>query len=954
MKLLKPFLLLITFGIVSILPSHLKAQSWKKLVAGKDYETHSFLLKLKPKANFSVRKQSIFAASFQDQLTVIKGKIAPIYPHYQPPSQALRTHQPGLPKAPDLSLLYRIDFQANISVLEAMQQLNNPALIEYMEPSFLHTTQMLTPNDPLYTDQESYLKKVQAELAWDITQGYSEVIIAITDTGLDMDHPDLVNNIYRNADEIDENGIDDDNDGYVDNVLGWDFIGASLDSPNPDNNPDIGANGQAHGTHVTGSIGASLGNNIGIAGIAPNCKLLIIKIGDDSGVNKVARGYEAIVYAADQGAHIINASWGGVSNLHSKVEQDAITYATSKGALVITSAGNTNSDALYQDPSAYQFVMSVASVNNQDAKSGFSNYGKNTDLSAPGESIMSTVADGRYNVLQGPSMASAIVAGAAALVKSKYPKATGLQIAEILKATSDDIQSLNPGFTNDLGKGRLNILRALTEGNLPAIRMTEIPTLEEDNNVLQISSTFTNLLANTTDPVTIKVSGESSFFEINEDSLTTPSSLDSLGTYNNSNARLELKLKANAPRHWITTLAFTYRAGTYQATEYLTVKLRSNDYLTVEKNQVKVTLSDYGRIGNDENLNYLQGEGLVYKNNRLLFSSGLMIGKSATQLVDAVQSDEAPLLFHDHFTPTQPITAVTQPKLADFEYEGIVTDANAGDGRLGLEIKTRYYIWNKPPNDKFLVLEHTITNTSNETHENLYAGWFSDWDVNPASGGNNLNLARWDETFKLGYVYSIEDETASFGGVALVSNDLAPAYYALVNQNISGNENILSDGFSNAEKFKTLSSGTTNNIAPVSGATDVSQVVGAGPFTLEPNASTTITFAFVVGDNLEDVQTQTETIQQLLNGVSNLAPTLKAKNRLEIRPNPNDGSFLIKTGGILIKDIQIVSLQGQLILEKSLVNDTKLSLQLKGLASGVYLLQASTSIGLITKRIIVR
>ncbi|OJJ14954.1 hypothetical protein BKI52_41105 [marine bacterium AO1-C] len=953
MNLLKPAQLFITLCIACLLPCKLKAQDWKKLVAGKDYEKHTVLLKLKPQADFSVRKQSIFSASFQDRLSQIQGEIAPIFPNYQPPTQALRTTQVGLPKAPNLSLLYRINFKANVSVEEAIQRLNDPSLIEYIEPSFLHTTQMLTPNDPLYSNQESYLKKIKADLAWDITKGSSEVIIAITDTGLDMDHPDLINNIYKNTDEIDENGIDDDNDGYVDNVLGWDFIGSSLDNPTPDNNPDIGANGQEHGTHVTGIIGASLDNNVGIAGLAPNCKLLIVKIGDDSGINQVARGYEAIVYAADQGAHIINASWGGVSDLHSKVEQEAITYATSKGALVITSAGNTNTNTLYQDPSAYQFVMSVASVNNQDAKSGFSNYGENTDISAPGESIMSTIANGLYNVRQGTSMASAIVAGAAALVKSKYPKATGLQIAEILKATSDDIQSLNPSFGNGLGKGRVNILRALTETTPPAIRMTEQVTLVEEADILKISSTFTNLLANTTAPVTIKVTGESTFFEVAEDSITTSSNLDSLATFNNSSTPLQLKFKADVPRHWITTLTFTYRAGTYQATENLTVKLRSNDYLTIEKNQVKVTLSDYGRVGNDENLNYLQGEGLVYKNNRLLFSSGLMIGKSATRLVDAVQSDVTPF-FHDHFTPTQPITAVTNPKLADFEYEGIVTDANAGSNRLGLEIKTRYYVWNKPPNDKFIVLEHTITNTSTETHENLYAGWFADWDVNPASGGNNLNQARWDETFKLGYVYSIESETSNFGGIALVSSDVNPAYYALVNENITGNENILSDGFSNDEKFKTLSSGTTNNTAPVSGATDVSQVVGAGPFTLAPNASTTITFAFVVGDNLEDIQTQTEAIQQLLNGVSNLSPTLSTKNRLTISPNPNEGSFQVKTGGVLIKNIEIVGLQGQLMLTKALVNDTKLNLNLKDLPSGVYFLRAYTTAGFVTKKIVIR
>ena len=954
MNLLTPFRFVTFLFIVSLVPIQLKAQFSKKLVAGKDYEAHSFLLKIKPKANVSVRKQSIFSSSFQSQLASLQGQIKPLFPHYQPPTKALRTTQTGLPKTPDLSLLYRIDFKSNISVQEAMGRINNPQIIEYAEPSYLHTTQVLTPNDPLYTDQTGYLTKIKADLAWDITTGSSEVIIAVTDTGLDMDHPDLVNNIYKNPGEIAENGIDDDNDGYVDNLLGWDFIGSSLDDPVGDNNPDIGSNGQEHGTHVAGIIGASLNNNLGITGVAPNCRLLIIKIGDDSGINRVARGYEAIVYAADQGAHIINASWGGVSDLHSKVEQEAITYATSKGALVITSAGNTNSNSLFQDPSAHQFVMSVASVSTQDVKSGFSDYGKNTDICAPGENIMSTIANGQYNVRQGTSMASAVVAGAAALIKSKYPNATGLQIAEILKATSDNIQGFNPAIKDDLGSGRLNILRALTEAPPPAVRMTERITLNEDAGVLNISSTFTNLLANTTAPVTIKVVGESSFFEITEDSLTTPKNLDSLETFNNTSTPLQLKFKADAPRHWITSLAFTYRSGAYEATEYITVKLRSNDYLTIEKNQLKVTVSNYGRIGNDENLNYLQGDGLVYKNNRLLYSSGLMIGKSDTKLVSAVQSDEAPLFFHDHFTPTQPIRTITTPTLADFEYEGTVTDANAGTNSLGLQIQTRYYLWNKFPNDKFLVLEHTINNTSNETHENLYAGWFADWDIDPVTGGNNLNQARWDETHKLGYVTSTEGENPVYGGIAVINSDTGATYYALVNQNISGNENILSDGFSNAEKFKTLSSGTSNNVAPITGATDVSHVVGSGPFTLAPGQSTKITFAFVVGDNLEDLQTQAQTVQQLLNGVSSVSPLTNTRNEIKIHPNPNNGIFKVKTGGVLIRRIAVIDLRGHLIREKQLVNDTKLNLNLSNEPAGIYLLRVYTSSGVITKKIVVK
>lgn len=947
-----------TLGILTsfaFILSPVQAQQHKKLLEGQDYESHTFLVKLKPKTDQAGRRVSVFAPGFQKKLRSIQGKMTKVFPQMLSSlSQTQRTHRKGLPRTPDLSLLYRVDFKTNVPVTEAIRRLKDQDLIAYAEPSYLHHPQAITPNDPLFNDQKSYLAKIKAELAWDITKGSPDVIIAVTDTGLDMDHPDLVNNIYKNTDEVAENGVDDDNDGYIDNYIGWDFIGSSLANPTPDNNPDIGSSGQDHGTHVTGIIGASIDNNLGIAGIAPNCKLLILKIGDDSGVNKVARGYEAIVYAADQGAHIINASWGGTTNLQSKVEQEAITYATSKGALVITSAGNTNSNLLYEAPSAYQFVMSVASVSTQDAKSGFSNYGKNTDISAPGENIMSTTAKGTYNVRQGTSMASAVVAGAAALVKSRYPKLSGLQVAELLRVTSDNIQGLNPAFSNDLGNGRLNILRALTEAPPPSIRLTKILKLDHQGDMLNISSTFTNLLAGTSTPVKITVTGNNAYFETTQASLTTPQKLDSLDNFSNSGSPLQLKFKPNAPRHWITTLSFTYEAGSYKATEYVTVKLRSNDYLTIEKNQLKITLSNYGRLGNDENLDYLQGEGLVYKGKRLLFSSGLMIGKNDSKLVDAVQSDELPLKFHDHFVPTQKITEIENPKVADFEYEGIVSDGNAGNNQLGLAIKTHYYLWKSPPNDKFIVLEHTITNTSNETHQNLHAGWFADWDINPSKGGNNLNQARWDEVNQMGYVASTEAQNLEFAGVMLLKSDSEANYYALVNQNIAGSENILSDGFTNAEKFKTLSSGTSNNVAPATGAADVSHVVSTGPFTLNPHQSITVAFAFLVGDNLEDLKTQAQTVQKLFTGISNVKPPSQFKNQLNINPNPNNGVFQIKTGGAQIKNISVFNLQGKTVKQRFLVNDSKLNLKLSELGKGVYIVRIYTSDGFFTKRMVIK
>lgn len=928
----------------------------KKNTINQVYELNTFIVKLKPTTHQVVRSRSIYSSDFRQSLSKIKGSIKSVFTTSNPSNILSNKTQPRQHLNNDISLFYRIDYQTNLSVEEAIEHIQNSGLIEYGEPSYLHTVDAI-PNDTFYPEQKGYVEKVKANLAWDITKGSPDVVVAIIDTGIDIDHPDLVNNIYINQDEIPNNGVDDDNDGLIDNYKGWDLIGSTLASPQADNDPNIKENGNEHGTHVAGIVGAIMDNNLGIAGIAPQCKLMIFKASDDTSSETIARGYEAIKYAVEQGADIINVSWGRSTNLHSKFEQEIINYATQKGCLIVTSAGNNNSEDLLQAPSVYQFVLSVASVGTHDTKAPVSNYGINTDLSAPGEQIMSTTANGRFSTKKGTSMSSAVVAGAAALVKSKFPNYKGMQIGELLRVTSDPIDHLNdPTHQQKLGAGRLNILKALTATPSPSIRATELLKIEEDGNgMLNIRTVFTNLLNVTSDVVKIKVTGNSDFFDINTDEISTPNKLGVNGKFNNERQPLQLKLKPYAPRHLITTLSFTYSSGSYKATEHITVKLRSNDYLTVEKNKLRVTLSDYGRMGTDESLNYLQGEGLIYNGKRLLLSSGLIIGKSSAQIVDAVSAEGSPVGFHDHFSPTQKIKEMTVPQLADFEYEGIVTDDNAGVNKLGLRIKTRYYLWNKPPYDKFIVVEHTITNTSTENHQNLYAGWFADWDIPTLHSIHPLNQARWDEINKLGYIRSAENDSQEFAGIMLLTPSQKANYYALVNRYYAKPGELLADGFSNTDKFRTLSSGTTNNIAPAIGASDVSHVVSAGPFDLVPNQSITVTFAFVVGDNLEDLTNQARQAQVLYNGKSILAPPPQLKNNLQILPNPSNGEFQIKTGGAQIKNVTILDVKGKIVKQRFWVNDSKLRLSLKDeIGKGVYFIRMYTSDGYFTKRVVIK
>ena len=254
------------------------------------------------------------------------------------------------------------------------------------------------------------------------------IVIAIVDSGSDLEHEDLADNIYLNLNDP-INGIDDDQDGYIDNYKGWDFVGLSASNLKEDNNPDVTADSCEHGVHVSGLASAVTNNIKGIASLAQNAKLMIVKVGADDNANAIYRGYDGIIYAVDHGAKIINCSWGGPGG--GAFGQDVINYALSKNCLVVAAAGNSNSLVpIY--PAAYQGVLAVANVNSNDLKSTSSSYGYHVGIASPGVGILSTNNGGKYGIKGGTSMASPIVSSAVALVMAKFPSLTAIQVAQMI------------------------------------------------------------------------------------------------------------------------------------------------------------------------------------------------------------------------------------------------------------------------------------------------------------------------------------------------------------------------------------------------------------------------------------------------------------------------------------------------------------------------------------------
>ncbi len=297
------------------------------------------------------------------------------------------------------------------------------------------------PNDSLYTQyQKNYLAQIDFENHDTLGIKFKkEVLVAISDTGVDYTHPDLKDNMWVNTKELRGlAGVDDDNNGCIDDIYGCDF--SNFDG---DPFPDQGAN-YDHGTHVAGLVGAVRNNSKGITGVAPNVKLMALKAFNTNGAT-LSSLISSVYYAADMGADILNCSWGATGSF-SNAESTAFKYATSRGVINIAAAGNEALPASTFTPASYSDVISVGALNSRDQLSTFSNYGSDVDFVSPGgdgfdgldEGLLSTV-PGAYVEFPGTSMASPITAGIYATILSAFPQLSGREITELLRRTSTSL-----------------------------------------------------------------------------------------------------------------------------------------------------------------------------------------------------------------------------------------------------------------------------------------------------------------------------------------------------------------------------------------------------------------------------------------------------------------------------------------------------------------------------------
>ncbi len=353
-----------------------------------------------------------------------------------------------------LKQIVRVYFRDAKDIGALMKELAANPMVEYAEPVPLNVTGY-TPNDlgSNTTTGQWGLYKIKGREAWDISKGDSAITVAVVDDGMNIFHNDLNNNVWRNPKEIAGNKIDDDNNGYVDDIFGFDVGDKDPDPFHPNTN-------FTHGTHVGGIAGAVSNNQLGVASIGYNISLMAVKctFNSQSSTASIPMGYEGVTYAASAGANIINCSWS--SGQFSQTAQTVIDFAVSKGSIVVAAASNDGVEQI-RYPAAYDGVIAVASTDINDNKSSFSNYGTWVDVSAPGSRIRSTIATGSYSTFDGTSMATPMVAGLLGLMKSHNPNVTNAQLEQCLVSSAEPIDALNQTYAGKIGSGRIDAEKSL-------------------------------------------------------------------------------------------------------------------------------------------------------------------------------------------------------------------------------------------------------------------------------------------------------------------------------------------------------------------------------------------------------------------------------------------------------------------------------------------------------------
>ncbi len=854
-----------TFAALYLLCGNSKVYAQKELLYAGEV-----IVKLKAEARDLGNSKGILQPQFQALIQKFQAKEqGKMFPNHTAPREVQRADGN---KMADLSLMYKIALPNESSYRDFCVALSQLKFIEYAEPKFQYPL-LYNPSDTLadsVSGLQWQLRAVRAYEAWNIHRGDTNYFAGILDSGMDFTHVDLKDNVkYNEQDTLD--GIDNDGNGYVDDFIGWNLS---------ENNNNTSWNWNPHGVKVAGAAFASTDNVSLMAGNAFHCKFMPVKVYGPTG--GPFTGFESIVYAADRGAHVINLSWGTELVGPLQYEQEIIRYAAiNKDVVVVAAAGNTAQDLDFY-PASYDFVTSVGQTNFQDHLAAFATYSTKIDISAPGIGLPLLSNNGSFQYDQGSSFAAPQVAAAALLLRSYRPHLSALQAAEQVRITADLIDTLpfNQAYAGKLGRGRLNMYKMLNDTTLPSIRLeyhtwqnTSGKTSDlQPGDTVVLQTVWKNYLK-TASNIEVRVGTQSPYFS---SWLTDSTTINTLAEGDTLTLVFTAVLSSSIPENSFALLRFDLTGSGYQDFDHLRTYLRPS-YLTLDAGRLSFTSTSRGKNGFNDFLN-TQGIGIRFMDKNLMYESGLMLGKSPMQVSDVVRFD----FFNrsNDFSTTQFIERTT-PTFADEEVRVSYTDSVLASLPMSVEVTQQCFRWDSL--DNAILVEFTVKNTGTAPLDSLYLGQFNDWDI----VNYYDNSSHWDSTLNLGYV--LHNTIAGTVAGVLVLGNYTPHFTSIDNYNLyTGGINI-TNNFSKAEKYQSLSQGIFGSGLGANVITDISQVVSVALPTISAGNQVKASFAYLADTSLAALQLTAYRIKALYQQIN----TGPIPNVQDIMVCAQDSSFSI-------------------------------------------------------------
>ncbi|NQW30786.1 MAG: S8 family serine peptidase [Ignavibacteria bacterium] len=798
-----------------------------------------------------------------------------------------------------------------------------PSIVEVAEPKYLDDVQG-TPNDPLAPQQQAFVVTKMLQ-AWNISEGNRSVVIGIVDNGVEQLHEDLQGNISLNTAEIPDNGIDDDNNGYIDDYAGYNMTWA-IDNTKPGDTKNNSAGG--HGTQVAGIASAHTNNGKGVAGFGFACSMIPVKAGPLTG--SITHGYEGILYAVSRGCRVINTSWGVVKP-PSLVEQTIIDYCVANDVLIVASGGNHGNGPTGNGwkssnyPASYIGVFGVAESNLQDAVTTGSGLGRNVQLAAPGYGALSTSAGNGYgSVGGGTSFCSPMVAGVAGLLRDRHPFLTAMQIAALLRLSGADITNKNAAIAEFVPK-RLDAFAALSLDPLstPGVRVLAVERRKNGvlvdrlraGDTVAIRYQLKNELANVSDlAVNVRIADQGDWSAKVLQGSHEVAQLDGGATVWTSDYVVEVTQMGLLP----LVLKLDMTSGIY--TDVAFDNMQTSSTMAIMKNDKLVySIGDDGKLAYDSNKSGKMGVGMNWKNEFALMSySGIILSAGS----------ERALKGYDNLTEESNFT-VKKPFVAPERERNVMDDSNVLPSKLiGVEVSQRCTFPSQSSDATVITI--VVKNRGATAISDLAVGYYLDFDLGSSGVNNTVRLA--PEAVPAGMTgasaqaYERSDANVSVVHVMHTSTPGVTAQSAGMSISSIVDDG---DGFTDADVIKLLSSGTSIQTVTTGDMCSISGI--RFPGLLQPNESRTVILVIGVGNTSEEAA---NVVRATLENPMAVSEEIM-RDEIVVKPNPADYSLQLENT-VNVERVMMVNANGQVVVEITNNNAAGIMLNTSQLANGMY------------------